>query len=143
MEAIVLPSNDFGFGFNKHQRLLTPANYQEVFKQTSFKIHQTHLMLFIKVTKTSEVNRLGLAITKKKIKRANERNRIKRLAREQFRLHQNTFVQPVDIVLTIKQSTKDLSNAQISQQIVQAFAQMQTKLLKQVNQSMDITVLYG
>jgi len=36
-------------------------------------------------------SRLGLVISKKNVRRSVDRNRIKRIAREQFRLQQNSF----------------------------------------------------
>jgi len=60
--------------------------------------------------------RLGLAISKKCAKRAVDRNRIKRLFRESFRLNQHTLPN-VDIVAMCKPSILSLDNAEMQRQI--------------------------
>ena len=118
------------YGFGKHQRLLTSLDFGQVFNQVSFKVHQSHLLFFVRIVDNSCPSRLGMAITKKKVKRANERNRIKRLAREYFRLHQASFETPLEIVVTAKFSTEDLTHEQIYTQFVQGFGQIRQKLAK-------------
>ena len=56
--------------------------------------------------------RLGLAISKKHAKRAVDRNRIKRITRESFRLHQ-MMLPKADFVVMAKPVTKSLSNEDI------------------------------
>lgn len=48
-----------------------------------------------------EYNRLGISVPKK-TGRAVDRNRIKRIIRESFRLHRNSFPEKSDIVLTVR-----------------------------------------
>ncbi len=60
--------------------------------------------------------RIGLTVAKKYVKQANERNRIKRLMRESFRLHQ--YVLPtMDFVILSKQGIADLDNIAIMQEL--------------------------
>lgn len=47
------------------------------------------------------VNRLGISVHRK-IRGAVKRNRIKRIIRETFRLHRNSFPQGMDIVFTVR-----------------------------------------
>ena len=65
---------------------------------------------------TLGVARLGLAISKKQLKLAVERNRAKRLARESFRRHQ-IQLQGLDIVVMARAGIKTLSNQQILQSL--------------------------
>ena len=58
--------------------------------------------------------RLGLAIPKKALKRAVWRNRVKRLVRESFRLHQHELP-PIDIVVIAKGAVRDLDNPALLQ----------------------------
>lgn len=120
------------FYFSKSQRLLKAIDFKTVFDNPSFKVHQTNLLFFVKMHESvSELSgnmedscRLGLAITKKKIKRANERNRLKRLIREQFRLHQYQFNHIFDVVVIVKVGTQSLSNQEIFRQIDTGFQQI-------------------
>ncbi|MDO5651734.1 MAG: ribonuclease P protein component [Moraxella sp.] len=95
--------NDKAYLFTKTQRLLTPAQYKQVFDNAIKKIHSPHLMLFVANTSDDVPHaRLGLAITKKKLKNATDRNQLKRLMREHFRLNQHNLP-AVDVVLIVKQ----------------------------------------
>lgn len=138
---------DKPFKFDKSQRLLTPKDFKAMSGRHTkpdenqsqpvviFKIHQPNLLFFVKVVladtqRQATVNRLGLAITKKKVKRAHERNRIKRLTREHFRLHQHQLNAQVDILLTIKQFSDDMPNEAIVQQLAMGFNLINDKIRK-------------
>ncbi len=128
----MMPLPSSSFAFDKTQRLLHAVEFQKIFDAFDFKVHQPNLLLIVKLRDESDISRVGMAITKKKVKRANERNRIKRLIREYFRLHQADFNASIDIVFTVKQTTKSLTNAQITEQIEQAFKQIHYKLSKKM-----------
>ncbi|VXA97705.1 Ribonuclease P protein component [Enhydrobacter sp. 8BJ] len=138
---------DKPFKFDKSQRLLTPKDFKAMSGRHTktgedqsqpvviLKIHQPNLLFFVKVVlsdtqKQTLVSRLGLAITKKKVKRAHERNRIKRLTREYFRLHQHQLNGQVDILLTIKQFSDDTPNEAIVQQLAMGFNLINVKIRK-------------
>ncbi|MDO4897219.1 MAG: ribonuclease P protein component [Moraxella sp.] len=87
--------------FCKNRRLLKPDEFRQVFDNPIKKIHSEHLLLFAQTGQTHA--RLGLAITKKKLKLAVMRNRLKRLAREHFRLNADR-IGAVDVVLIVKKS---------------------------------------
>lgn len=114
--------------FLKSQRLLTTKEYQLVFNKFDKKIHQPNFLVFIKKNSVGHA-RLGMAITKKKIAKAVQRNRIKRLIRENFRKESNQL--PFyDMVFIMKRPVNDLSNPQISQQIHTIFSQMINQVKK-------------
>ncbi len=97
------------YRFSKCDRLLSAKQFQAVFDAPIKKIHTPHLLLFIS---HSSQPRLGLAITKKKLKNATERNRLKRLTRESFRLARPEIA-AVDMILIVKKSypkTHDISS---------------------------------
>ena len=93
-------NNHTSHTFTKSQRLLTANEFGCVFDNPIKKIHSEHLLVFVQVGKTTHA-RLGLAITKKKLKRAVRRNYVKRLAREHFRLNAPK-IGMVDVVLIVK-----------------------------------------
>lgn len=70
--------------FPKCAKLLKPAEFKRVFNAAK-KASDRHLTVFYTANDLNQ-SRLGLAISKKVSKRAVDRNRVKRLARETFRL---------------------------------------------------------
>ena len=64
--------------------MLTPEHYKTVFQQ-AHRAGSPHLTI---LARSNELNcpRLGLAVPKKQIKTAVDRNRFKRIVRESFRL---------------------------------------------------------
>jgi len=82
--------------FSRQFRLITKADYKRVFN----KAHKTSDRYFVVLWRpgTFDNPRLGLAISKKHLKRAVDRNRIKRLIRESFR-KRRAAMPAVDIVV--------------------------------------------
>jgi ribonuclease P protein component len=74
------------FSFPVQLRLRTPADYQQVFAKPAKSSDRYFTVLATRNTLSGP--RLGLAIAKKNIRKAVARNRIKRVARESFRLRQ-------------------------------------------------------
>lgn len=85
--------------FPKSSRLLTAKAFTPVFDKPIKKLHSPHFLLFVGTGQ--DTARLGLAITKKKLKNASDRNLIKRYSREAFR---QELLPCVDCVLIVKQS---------------------------------------
>lgn len=56
--------------------------------------------------------RLGLTVAKRHVKRANQRNRIKRVIRDSFRLNQHDLP-PLDIVVLVRGGVLDMDNEQL------------------------------
>lgn len=98
------------FSFPKSARLLRPAEFKNVFNDPVR--FSRHGVIVLARKTESGAARVGLAIAKKHVKRAHERNRIKRLARETFRLH------PVrncgmDCVVLVRGGVADASNEEL------------------------------
>jgi ribonuclease P protein component len=115
------------FGFSAKLRLLQAADFKKVFDSALYKVHQPAFMLL--AVDHSEHPRLGLVIAKRKIRRAHERNRVKRLARESFRLHQ-AELPALDIVLMAKSDAQTLPNDVIQQQLSLAWRQLTKRYQK-------------
>ncbi|MES9887232.1 MAG: ribonuclease P protein component [Candidatus Sedimenticola sp. 20ELBAFRAG] len=75
--------------FPRSARLLKPAEFSRVFDRPKKSVDEFFTVLFR--AGDLEEPRLGLAISKKNVRRAVDRNLIKRLIRESFRLHQHTL----------------------------------------------------
>jgi len=100
--------------FPRSARLLTGAQYAHVFKDNKRSADRFFTILFVK--NPVSPGRLGMAVSKKCAKRAVDRNRLKRLARESFRQHKHC-VSGFDIVLLARPPSVDASNSAILQSL--------------------------
>lgn len=95
-----LPQAQPKHNFDKSSRLLNPAEFKYVFDLPLAKVHSSSFIVFVK-NNTKCKPRLGLAITKRKIKSAVQRNRIKRCTRVAFI---NKAIGAFDLVLIVKKT---------------------------------------
>ena len=102
------------YEFNRESRLLTPGHFKNVFENAS-RFSSQHFTILITHNPTDD-NRLGLAIAKKRVKLAVQRNRIKRLVRENLRLNQENLPS-IDMVVMVKSGIDKLDNSEINKQI--------------------------
>ncbi len=96
--------------FSRQARLLHSREFQRVFNNTECKSADA-LLTVLAVRNNCGHPRLGLAISKKKIKTAVARNKLKRLVRESFRLHKNEMAN-VDVVVLGQSRAATVSNKQ-------------------------------
>jgi len=99
------------YSYSRELRLLTPEDFQPVFKNAIPAV-SPHLTLLARKNNLDHP-RIGMAIPKKHIKHAVGRNRIRRIVREQFR-HQQHQLPAIDIVIIAKAGIADLSNQEIN-----------------------------
>lgn len=102
--------------FPRKHRLTRPDEFRRVFQRGRHRRIQVEGILCRARESTSPHARLGLAISKRSLKRAVDRNRIKRLVRESFR---TDFEQlpAVDIVIMGETKLASMNNAVILQQL--------------------------
>jgi len=95
------------YPFTRQHRLVKAQDYQLVFEQPG----KSTDSYFTVLARNNERNfaRLGLAIAKKRVKRAVERNRIKRLIRESFR-HHHSSLPGLDYVVLTKNGVEQVNN---------------------------------
>jgi ribonuclease P protein component len=98
------------FLFLKENRLLTPGDYCRVFSGGK-RHHGLYLTIVVRVNYRGRP-RLGLRISKKCAKRAVDRNRVKRVIRQSFRLNQDRL-NDLDIVVLAKNGAASLSNLEL------------------------------
>lgn len=96
--------------FPRELRLLTPSEFTPVFKQPI--VASTPAFTFLAIPNNQSTPRLGLTIAKKRVKKANQRNRIKRLIRESFRNRQHQLPN-IDVVVMAKNETDKMTNEQL------------------------------
>lgn len=90
--------------------MLTPAHFKNVF-DNPVRAASPHITLLAKPNELGHP-RLGLAVPKKALKRAVWRNRVKRVAREAFRLKQHQLPN-VDIVVIAKKGVGEVPNDEL------------------------------
>ena len=105
-------SHEAGATFGKCKRLLNAGDYSRVFDKPDAKASHRNLLLLGRCNDRSR-HRLGLIIAKKHVRLAVERNRIKRLARESFRVLPVT-TPTFDVVLLARPGIGNLDNAELS-----------------------------
>jgi ribonuclease P protein component len=95
------------FSFKKEDRILTRAEFHEL-TRSGRKLENDCLIAFIKPGRLNRP-RLGITVTRK-VGKAAQRNRVKRLIREYFRLNRQHFNQNWDINIIAKKKAVDLSS---------------------------------
>lgn len=115
--------------FTKAQRLLTASDYSNVFENNRFKVSNKHLLILAFKSANPCSPRLGLVIAKKNIRFAVQRNRIKRIIRDSFRLHQEDLKQ-LDIVVLARRGLDKQDNAQISDELTRLWNALASKKAK-------------
>ncbi|MGC1181863.1 ribonuclease P protein component [Legionella sp.] len=97
------------FAFKKAQRLLTKNDYDHVFKQAKKIVTSEFIILFR--GNNLGYARLGLALSKRMITKAHDRNRIKRLIRESFRQNK---LPAIDVIFLAREGVAKKVNANIN-----------------------------
>ena len=97
--------------FSRELRLLTPTHFEYVFNNAIPSV-SPQLTLLARFN-TSDNPRLGITLAKKRVKHAHDRNRLKRVIRESFRLQRHSFPN-IDIVVVGKSGLDKLSNQELS-----------------------------
>lgn len=99
------------FAFPRSSRLLTPRDYSEVFSDVQVRVPHKHFLILAKPNTLGHA-RVGLVFSKKNLKHAVQRNRVKRLVRETFR-HQPDLP-PLDIIVLSRQGLAVVENPELN-----------------------------
>jgi ribonuclease P protein component len=121
--------------FGKTKRLLNADDYSRVFNNPDVRASHRNLLLLGKLNDGPE-HRLGLVIAKKNVRLAVQRNRVKRMAREFFRILPNSEPS-LDVVLLARQGMGQLDNAELSSILQQQWKKLvrhSAKPLTSINQ---------
>lgn len=94
------------YSFSRDYRLLTAADFQQVFREST-RISDKYFVLY---TRENGLNhaRLGFAISKKQIKKSTDRNRLKRIVRESFRI-ELALLPNLDVIVTARHNAAQAS----------------------------------
>ena len=100
------------YAYPRELRLLTPEDFQNVFNNPPVKAVSNEFTFLAKPNERG-YPRMGVTISKKVAKRAVDRNRIKRIIRETFRLKQHKLP-GFDIIVIAKPGVTKLDNDALS-----------------------------
>lgn len=100
------------FHYTKSQRLLNAADFREVFSDAPVRAAHPQFLILARRNGGSQA-RLGLVIAKKHVKKAVHRNRIKRAARESFRLNQHKLP-PIDAIVLARHGADTVPPEQLN-----------------------------
>jgi ribonuclease P protein component len=99
--------------FSREKRLLTPRHFKAVFDSPTGKVPGKNLLILARENGLDHP-RLGLVIGKKSVKLAVQRNRLKRLMRDSFRLNQQMLA-GLDIVIVARKGLGEIENPELHQ----------------------------
>ena len=111
------------FRFPRTHRLLTGNAFKRVF-QAPIKSSDAYFTVLARPAACEAPARLGLAIARKQLKRAVDRNRIKRLVRETFRLQ--AFAR-LDYVVMTRRIVQQQTNADLQASLIRHFQRIAAK----------------
>nr|WP_232104630.1 MULTISPECIES: ribonuclease P protein component [Pseudomonas] len=93
--------------------MLTPRHFKAVFDSPTGKVPGKNLLILARENGLDHP-RLGLVIGKKSVKLAVQRNRLKRLMRDSFRLNQQMLA-GLDIVIVARKGLGEVENPELHQ----------------------------
>ncbi len=118
---------DLPFSFSSQCRLRSQSDLQSVFKQSQKVAYQRLLALYR--PNQRPLPRLGLVITKHRIKRAIDRNRIRRVIRESFRHHQEVL-KGLDIIVLMRSECTPLDKKALRDNVDHLWLQLVAHISK-------------
>lgn len=120
--------------FSKSLRLLNASDFQNVFDDAPLRTSHQHF-LFLARPNQLACPRLGLVIAKKNIRFAVDRNRMKRLIRETFRVKQHQLA-GLDVIVLARKGMNDMDNAKLIEQLEKQWLRL-AHLLRKTQKSTD------
>lgn len=111
--------------FPRNSRLLTVGDFRRVFEAPLKSSDAVITVLGRPRTDRTTISRLGLAIARKQLKRAVDRNRVKRISREVFRQLPGMQHPPaLDYVVMVRTRVLQLSNNELANALQQHFKRL-------------------
>jgi ribonuclease P protein component len=104
--------NERPASFRPHERIRDPRDFRRAYERRR-SAGDTSLVVYA-VENGREYARLGVSIGRKKVRNASDRNRVKRLIREAFRLSKAGLPPGVDLVVVPRGASLTFAQAQAS-----------------------------
>ncbi|MDA9611652.1 ribonuclease P protein component [OM182 bacterium] len=112
--------------FSRSSRLLIPADFKNVFDYCEFKVSNRHFLFLAKINK-SDKPRLGIVVSKKNVRLAVQRNKIKRIVRQAFRA-KSKYLTNIDIIVLARKDAVKISKFLLNQSIENLMADLKRKI---------------
>ena len=104
---------------------MSPQDFSPVFSHPDFRVSSRYLLVLARSSDTTNA-RLGIVVGRKNVKRAVQRNRIKRIAREAFRARKEDFGS-LDLVVLARKGLDKFENCDIHAQLTSLFDELRDK----------------
>ncbi len=115
------------FRYSKKLRIREASEYQQVFKQRK-RLYSSHFVLYYRPNNLDHP-RLGVITSKRNVRHANQRNRIKRVIKETFRHHQRVL-NSFDLVFIARTGAELADNQEIRQCLEQLMSRLTERFKK-------------
>ena len=114
------------YAFGKNSRLLKAGEFKAVFDHASLKVSDKFILFLARPNGLSH-SRLGMIVAKKNIRKAAQRNRVKRIVRESFR-HQKKYALSIDVIFLARKELAQLDNQSMNQQLDELWNRINKKV---------------
>ncbi|MCP4649686.1 MAG: ribonuclease P protein component [PVC group bacterium] len=94
-------------GFSTEERLLKTFQFKSVYQQG--RPRKSAILWIYSIANGLGKNRLGISVSNKSCKNIVQRNKIKRIIREVYRLNKDVFGQSRDVVVVLKRAPKEIN----------------------------------
>jgi ribonuclease P protein component len=111
--------------FPRSHRLLASAQFKPLFDQPTWRASSQHFLLLVSENGLSAA-RLGIVVGKRRVRRAVDRNLLKRLVRESFR-HRSEQLAGLDIVVLVRANLDHPDPALIAAELQKVWAKLLAK----------------
>ncbi len=117
--------NSITTGFPRQHRLLSPSEFKPLFDQPQWRASSQHFLLLVSENRRA-APRLGIVIGKRRVKRAVDRNLLRRLIRESFR-HRTAELAGLDVVVLVRADLRHPDKRQIAEELDKVWAKLLAK----------------
>lgn len=111
--------------FPRQHRLLSPSQFKPLFDQPKWRASSQHFLLLVSENGLA-APRLGIVIGKRRVKRAVDRNLLRRLMRESFR-HRSVDLAGLDIVVLVRADLRDPDKRLIAEELGKVWTKLLAK----------------
>lgn len=119
------------FGYPRELRILNAGGFQQVFDNASLKVPDQHILILARPNGLDHAC-IGFVLSKKNVRLAVQRNRVRRIIRESFRLNQHNLP-PVDIVVLARRGLGDLVSEDLHKLSSKCWSRLRKKAKQRTN----------